>query len=97
MSPLKFYESSSIISKLLPQPSEKYFFLLTLQNIYHRLDHLDHDQVERTAEARVAREQKRAAEQEEAARCNYYCDHSDYDDIIMIILTINYLNMSPLT
>ena len=41
--------------------------------------------VERTAEARVAREQKRAAEQEEAARCNHNHeqhddDHKQYDD-----------------
>ena len=35
-------------------------------------------QVERAAETRVAREQKRAAEQEEAARCFYNFDHADH-------------------
>ena len=35
--------------------------------------------MERTAEARVAREQKRAAEQEEAARCNHNHEQHDGD------------------
>ena len=40
-----------------------------------QIDQLPPSQVERAAETRVAREQKRAAELEEAARCIYNFDH----------------------
>ena len=59
------------------------FYFNTILALYTAQQFLIHaglsQQVERTAEARVAREQKRAAEQEEAARCNHNHEQHDGD------------------